>query len=105
MTTITFISPDAKQHTVTATNGETLMDAAVDNDIPGIDADCGGGCACATCHILVPDAFMAVVSHMDEDEQYLLDFLDNRQKNSRLSCQIKVSDRLDGMVITIPEQP
>ena len=105
MTKITFISPDTKQHTVTATNGESLMDAAVDNDIPGIDADCGGSCACATCHILVPDAYMSVVSPMDEDEQYLLDFLDNRQKNSRLSCQINVTDKLDGMVITVPEQP
>ena len=105
MTKITFISPDTKQHTVTATNGESLMDAAVDNDIPGIDADCGGSCACATCHILVPDAYMSVVSPMDEDEQYLLDFLDNRQKNSRLSCQINVTDKLDGMVITVPKQP
>lgn len=103
MTTITFISPENKNFTVTAKNGETLMEAAVDNDIPGIDADCEGGCACATCHVLIADAFMTAVSAMEEDEQYLLDFLDNRQKNSRLSCQIKITDKLDGMIVTVPE--
>ncbi|MBL4802489.1 MAG: 2Fe-2S iron-sulfur cluster binding domain-containing protein [Emcibacter sp.] len=104
MTIITFISPDNKKSTVTAEVGTTLMEAAVENDIPGIDADCGGGCACATCHILVPDAFKSSVSPMEEDEQFLLDFLDNRQKNSRLSCQIEITDELDGMIITIPAQ-
>lgn len=103
MTTITFISPENEKITIKATSGETLMDAAVENNIPGIDADCGGGCACATCHILIPEVFGNAVSKMDEDEQYLLDFLDNRQKNSRLSCQIMVTNKLDGMVVTVPD--
>ncbi len=104
MIVITFISPDEKRIPVSAKDGETLMEVAVENDIPGIDADCEGGCACATCHILIPDGFSAAIPAMEEDEQYLLDFLDNRQKNSRLSCQIKITDKLDGMVVTVPEQ-
>lgn len=104
MTLITFISPDKTKNTIPAESGVTLMEVAVDHDVPGIDADCGGGCACATCHILIPDAFKTIVSPMEEDEQYLLDFLDNRQRNSRLSCQIKVTDELDGMIVTVPEQ-
>ncbi len=103
MTKITFISPDKKKTTVTAETGKSLMEAAVENDIPGIDADCEGGCACATCHILLPDSFMDKIPAMDEDEQYLLDFLDNRQKNSRLSCQVEITEHLDGIIITIPE--
>ncbi len=103
MTKITFISPNDEKNTITVKTGSTLMEAAVDNDIPGIDADCGGGCACATCHVILPDGFMAAVPAMDEDEQYLLDFLDNRQKNSRLSCQIDITDKLDGMIVVVPE--
>ncbi|MCK5425845.1 MAG: 2Fe-2S iron-sulfur cluster binding domain-containing protein, partial [Emcibacter sp.] len=97
MVLITFISPDDKRNAVAAQDGETLMEVAVKHDIAGIDADCEGGCACATCHILIPDEFTGAIPTMGEDEQYLLDFLDNRQKNSRLSCQIKVTDKLDGM--------
>jgi len=103
MTKITFISPNDEKNTVAAKVGSTLMEAAVDNDIPGIDADCGGGCACATCHVILPDDFMTAVPAMDEDEQYLLDFLDNRQKNSRLSCQVDITDKLDGMIVVVPE--
>lgn len=103
MTTITFIAPDGEKITVAAASGQSLMELAVDNDITGIDADCEGGCACATCHILIPDAFVNILAPMEEDEQYLLDFLDNRQRNSRLSCQIEITDNLDGMIITIPQ--
>ncbi len=103
MTKITFISPNDEKNTITVKTGGTLMEAAVDNDIPGIDADCGGGCACATCHVILPDGFMAALPAMDEDEQYLLDFLDNRQRNSRLSCQIDITDKLDGMIVLVPE--
>lgn len=103
MTTITFISPDDEKVTVSASAGQSLMEAAVDNNVSGIDADCEGGCACATCHVLIPDDFMKALPLMDEDEQYLLDFLDNRQRNSRLSCQIEISDKLDGMIVKVPE--
>jgi len=105
MTKLGFICPQGEKITVTAPCGQSLMEIAVDNDIPGIDADCEGGCACATCHILIPDAYKTRLPPMEEDEQYLLDFLDNRQRNSRLSCQIEMTDRLDGMIITVPEQP
>jgi len=88
--------------TVTAKAGESLMEVAVENDVPGIDADCAGGCACATCHILIPNAFQPLIPAIEEDEQYLLDFLNNRQKNSRLSCQVEVTDKLDGMIVRIP---
>ncbi len=103
MTKITFISPDSSRTTVSAEPGQSLMEAAVKNNIAGIDADCEGGCACATCHVILPDAFFKALPAMEEDEQYLLDFLDNRRKNSRLSCQIEVSDKLDGAIITVPE--
>lgn len=104
MTKITFISPDGKSTLITAESDTTLMEAAVNNDISGIDADCEGGCACATCHVLIPNEFAKIVTPLEEDEQYLLDFLDNRQRNSRLSCQIDITDKLDGMIVTVPEQ-
>lgn len=104
MTTITFISPNEQKTIVKTEAGKNLMEAAVENDVPGIDADCQGGCACATCHILIPDNFKGLIPAMDEDEQYLLDFLDNRQKNSRLSCQVEITDQLDGMIVTVPEE-
>lgn len=103
MTQITFLSPGGQKTTLTATNGESLMEAAVDHDVPGIDADCQGGCACATCHVVLTDGIIAALPPIEEDELYLLDFLDNRQKNSRLSCQIEVTEKLDGMIVTIPE--
>ncbi len=105
MTKLGFISPEGEKIIVAAPCGQSLMEIAVDNDIPGIDADCEGGCACATCHILIPDAYKNRLPQMEEDEQYLLDFLDNRQGNSRLSCQIEMTEQLDGMIITVPEQP
>jgi len=103
MTTITFISPDEEKITVNAPVGQSLMEVAVDHNITGIDADCEGGCACATCHVVIPNDFMKTLPLMDEDEQYLLDFLDNRQRNSRLSCQIEITDKLDGMIVTVPD--
>lgn len=103
MTTITFISPDEEKVTVNAPVGQSLMEVAVDHNITGIDADCEGGCACATCHVVIPNDFMKTLPLMDEDEQYLLDFLDNRQRNSRLSCQIEITDELDGMIVTVPD--
>ncbi len=104
MPTITFISPNEQKTIVKTEAGKNLMEAAVENDVPGIDADCQGGCACATCHIIIPDDFKDLIPAMDEDEQYLLDFLDNQQKNSRLSCQIEITGQLDGMIVTVPEE-
>lgn len=104
MTTVLFISPDKVKYTVEAGHkDQSLMEVAVQANIPGIDADCEGGCACATCHVIVSDALMKKLIPLDEDEEYLLDFLDNRQKNSRLSCQIKISDALNDETFTVPE--
>jgi 2Fe-2S ferredoxin len=79
------------------------METAIKNAVPGIDADCGGACACATCHVYVDDAFMAKVGQPEDMEQSMLDFAENVQDNSRLSCQITVSDALDGLRVTTPE--
>lgn len=88
---------------VDAKVGESVMEAAVRNNIPGIDADCGGACACATCHVYVDPAFLAKTGEQEAMEQSMLDFADGVQENSRLSCQISVSDDLEGLTVTTPE--
>lgn len=102
MPTLTYISIEEEEYIVEAEIGLTLMDIAVDNDVEGIDADCGGACACATCHIIIPEEFIDAVGKADDDESALLDFLDNQRINSRLSCQIEMTEELDGMVIEVP---
>ncbi|KCZ57321.1 2Fe-2S ferredoxin [Hyphomonas beringensis] len=103
MAKITYIDHDGTERVVEAKNGETVMEAAVKNSIPGIDADCGGACACATCHVYVDQSFMDKVGEQQEMEKSMLDFAENVQENSRLSCQITISDELDGMRVTTPE--
>ena len=103
MPTLTYISPADEEYIVEAETGLTLMEIAVSNDVDGIDADCGGSCACATCHIIIPEEFIAMTGSADDDESALLDFLDNRTVRSRLSCQIEMSEELDGMIIKVPQ--
>ncbi|MEQ8558270.1 MAG: 2Fe-2S iron-sulfur cluster-binding protein [Henriciella sp.] len=103
MPTITYIDHDGGERQIEAKNGETVMETAIKNSVPGIDADCGGACACATCHVYVDEAFMEKVGQPEEMEQSMLDFAENVQSNSRLSCQITVSDELDGLKVTTPE--
>ena len=103
MPTITYIDHDGTERPIEAKNGETVMETAIKNSVPGIDADCGGACACATCHVYVDEAFMDKVGEPEEMEQSMLDFAENVQSNSRLSCQITVSDALDGLKVTTPE--
>ena len=79
------------------------MEAAVQNMIPGIDADCGGACACATCHVYVKSDFLPKLKEKDDMEDSMLDFAENVQDNSRLSCQILITDELDGIEVTTPE--
>ena len=79
------------------------MNAALDNLVPGIDADCGGECSCATCHVMVKEEWMATVGQPSETEESMLDLNPERQSNSRLSCQIPVRDELDGLVVRVPE--
>ena len=88
---------------VDAKVGETVMETANKNGIPGIDADCGGACACATCHVYVDPAFMEKVGTPEDMEQSMLDFAENVTENSRLSCQIPVSEDLEGLTVTTPE--
>lgn len=103
MTKITYVSHDGTEQVVDANNGESVMEAAIKNSVPGIDADCGGACACATCHVYVADAFMDKVGKPEDMEQSMLDFAENVQANSRLCCQVTVSDELEGLVVTTPE--
>lgn len=103
MAKITFIEHNGKTHEIEATNGGTVMEAATKHNVPGIDADCGGACACATCHVYVDDAWLSKLNPMGSMEESMLDFADGVQPNSRLSCQIVVNEDLDGLVVTIPE--
>ncbi|HIG21142.1 MAG TPA: 2Fe-2S iron-sulfur cluster binding domain-containing protein [Henriciella marina] len=103
MPTITYIDHDGTERPIEAKNGETVMETAIKNSVPGIDADCGGACACATCHVYVDEAFMDKVGQPEDMEQSMLDFAENVQANSRLSCQIQISDDLDGLRVTTPE--
>ncbi len=103
MAKITFIEHNGKTHEIEATNGGTVMEAATKHNVPGIDADCGGACACATCHVYVDDAWLSKLNPMGSMEESMLDFADGVQPNSRLSCQIVVNEGLDGLVVTIPE--
>jgi len=100
---IIFIDHDGERREIQAKNGNSVMQSALDEDIPGIDADCGGGCACATCHVYVDDAFVEKLEAASELEVEMLDFAEDTNKNSRLSCQIVVSDDLDGLIVTTPE--
>lgn len=102
MPKITFIEHNGKEHTVEAASGLSVMEAAVKNLVPGIDADCGGACACATCHVYVDPAFAAKVGDKSDMEQTMLDFANEVTGESRLSCQIKISDAIDGLIVRLP---
>jgi 2Fe-2S ferredoxin len=103
MPKITFITHDGEEHVVDADNGASVMNAAIDNLVPGIDADCGGECSCATCHVYVNEDWMAAVGEPGDREEEMLDLNPERESSSRLSCQIPVRDELDGLVVRVPE--
>jgi 2Fe-2S ferredoxin len=103
MAKITYIEHDGTEHAIDVKNGLSVMEGAVKNNIPGIDADCGGACACATCHVYVREDWLEKTGSRSAMEESMLDFAEGVQENSRLSCQIKVSDSLDGLVVTMPE--
>lgn len=103
MTRITYIEHDGTRHEVDVEDGTNLMAAAVDNGIPGIDGDCGGNCACATCHLYVADAWRYVVGEAgSETERDMLGFADGVTPASRLGCQVTVTPAMDGLVVTLP---
>ena len=102
MAKITYITNDDKVHTIDVQNGLTVMEGAVQNDIPGIDADCGGGMACATCHVYVNEKWFDKLPAKEDGEEDMLDMAFEPKKNSRLSCQLIISEDLDGLVVTTP---
>lgn len=104
MPKITFIDSENKSTTVEAEVGSTVMEAAIRNSIPGIEAECGGACACATCHVYIEDDWRAKTGNASPMEEDMLDFGFDVRPTSRLSCQIKVTEELDGLVVHIPER-
>ena len=104
MAKITYNTHDNKTHIIEVQNGLTVMEGAVQNDIPGIDADCGGGMACATCHIYVKEDWWYKLPNKEDGEEDMLDMAYEPNKFSRLSCQIIVSDELDGLEVSIPSK-
>ena len=104
MPKITYVAFDGQRIEVDAENGTTVMENAINNSVPGIEAECGGACACATCHVYVEEGFMANVGEPEAMEQDMLDFAHDVRPNSRLSCQIRVADELDGLVVNVPER-
>lgn len=103
MPKITYVDAAGTERTVEGKNGMTVMETAIKHNIPGIDADCGGACACATCHVYVDEAFVGKTGKPSAMEQSMLDFAENVQPNSRLSCQIKIREDLEGLKVTTPE--
>ena len=103
MAKITYVEHDGTEHTIEVKNGMSVMEGAIKNNVPGIDADCGGACACATCHVYVDAAWQGKTGEKSAMEESMLDFAENVEDNSRLSCQIKVSDDLDGLIVRMPE--
>jgi ferredoxin, 2Fe-2S len=100
---ITYIEHNGTEHTVDVKPGLSVMEGAVKNNIPGIDADCGGACACATCHVYVDEAWIEKTGSASAMEESMLDFAEEVKPNSRLSCQIRVTDALDGLLVRMPE--
>jgi len=104
MVKITFIEFDKTEHTIDADEGMSLMEVALQNGVPGIDADCGGACACATCHVYVDKKWFAKLPKTESSEIDMLDMAFEPNKFSRLACQITVTDKLDGLVVKMPSK-
>ena len=103
MPRITLIEHSGQDHTIDAETGKSLMQNAIDNSVPGIDADCGGACACGTCHCFVQGEWGGLAGEAGGLEEAMLGMRPDRDDNSRLSCQIEVTDNMDGMVVRLPE--
>ena len=104
MPKITYIENNGNSHTIEVANGLSVMEGAIQNDIPGIDADCGGGMACATCHVYVNEEWSDKLPTKEDGEEDMLDMAFEPKQNSRLSCQLTISDELDGLVVNIPSK-
>ncbi len=103
MPKITYIEFNGTPHEVEVSSGMSVMEGAIDNNVPGIEAECGGACSCATCHVYVDPAWREATGEADHFERDMLECAMDLQENSRLSCQIEVSDELDGMIVRMPE--
>ena len=103
MPKITFVDFEGTERVIEGTIGDSLMEAATTNDVPGIDADCGGACACATCHVYVAQEWTSVVGKPEDLEAEMLDVAEDVKENSRLSCQVKLTQEMDGLIVTTPE--
>ncbi len=104
MAKITYIDHDGTKYETEGETGSTVMEVAIKNGVPRIEAECGGACACATCHLYVDEAWTGIVGGPEPMEEDMLDFAYDPRESSRLSCQIKVSDSLDGLIVHLPEQ-
>ncbi len=104
MPTVTYIEHNGTEHVVELKSGTSVMEGAVFNMIPGIEGDCGGLCACATCHVYVDPEWLQICGEQEELEISILDFAFDVEENSRLGCQIKIDDRLDGLIVHMPER-
>lgn len=104
MPKVTIVAFDGTKFELDAESGSTVMENAIKNAVPGIEAECGGACACATCHVYVDDGWTATVGQPDVMEEDMLDFAFETRPTSRLSCQIKMRDELDGLVVHVPER-
>jgi len=104
MSKITYIDSNGNSKTIDVENGLSVMEGAIQNNIPGIDADCGGGMACATCHVYVKEEWLNKLDKPEDAEQDMIDMAFEPKKNSRLSCQLIVSDKLDGLIVTTPSK-
>lgn len=104
MPLITFVTHDRQKYETEAINGHSVMETAIRAGIPGIDAECGGACSCATCQVYVDEAFSELVGPPHPMEQDMLDFAWEPKETSRLSCQIEVTDALDGIILHVPER-
>ncbi|WP_372747131.1 2Fe-2S iron-sulfur cluster-binding protein [Litorivivens sp.] len=103
MIEVKFIEHSGEVHEVTAESGASLMQAALNNSVPGIDADCGGGCACGTCHVIVSPEWIDKVGSPNETEAIMLQMTPEGCERSRLSCQLQLNDELNGLVVELPE--
>lgn len=103
MPKITFITPDGERHDVEVESGYSVMEAAINNNIDGIVAECGGACACATCHSYIDEAWVQKMPEMDDMEDSMLDAAYDRRDNSRLTCQLEMKDEWDGLVVNVAE--
>ncbi|BFM14377.1 2Fe-2S iron-sulfur cluster-binding protein [Maricurvus nonylphenolicus] len=103
MAKITFIEHNGSAHEVEASEGQTLMQAALDNAVPGIDADCGGSCACGTCHVIISPEWAEKIEAANDTETSMIDMTPEKQDHSRLACQVELNEAHDGLVVNLPE--